>query len=226
MTFNSIKTTVHRISEQNVFSKYDETTNHVNKILAGILTIDVLQKLMKYDTAYNTDASALTKEYFSTLKNISESLKGKYISYKLIYNKIVDWKVPNIMAVNQNMINQVISLYENKEVIKDFSTSYFSQYMYNITGLNDKELTALNIAHNRVFIPIVEYYISNFKIRNQNVSLDADLSGFKGKTIKLSIDGIKNARIFADIDRDIFGIKEYIYKYSMTSDGFVKIILK
>ena len=73
MTFNSLKTTVHRITEQNTFSKYDETTNRVNKILTGILTIDVLQKLMKHDTAYNTDATALTTEYFSTLKNIAET---------------------------------------------------------------------------------------------------------------------------------------------------------
>ena len=84
MTFNSLKQTINRNLDAQQFITFDETTNKVNKILTGILTLNHIRQLISYNSKYNTDTGAVAKEYVSTYKNVAESLKNKYISYKMI----------------------------------------------------------------------------------------------------------------------------------------------
>lgn len=226
MTFNSLKTSVYKTLQRMNFNKYDEKTNHVNKILTGVLLINNVQKILKYDPNNNTDAGAIINEYGNTFKNIAESLKGTYISYKLIYNEIVSWNIGSILEITAEKINKILPLYQQKEIVKEFSPNYFSQYMYNITGLNDAELHNLEFVHGKIISPMMKYYINEFNITPKNISLDVENIGFRGKIVYLAISGISNSKIMADIERDIFKIKDYIYSYTLTSNGFIKLIIK
>ena len=172
--------------------------------------------------------AACRKEKGLTQAKLAEMLgvTAKTISRWENGNYIISFNLNSFLMITTKQVSDILRLYENKEQIKTFSPVYFSQHMYNITGLNDSESNALAFAHQNVISPIAEHYVSNFNIRYADVSVDALNDGYIGKTIDLSISGIKNSRIIADIEKNIFGITQYLYKYYLTSEGFVRIIVR
>lgn len=225
MTFESLKQIVYKAINKQGFTKDNDQENYVNKILAASLLFNIAEKLINLDSGYLSELTSTVESYAETYKNIAESLNEKYISYRDIERTILSYNLNSFLNINKKQIQNIIKLYENKNLIKEFDKYNYSQLMYNINKLSFKEDQILAENHYRVIVPLVEYYQNKFNIIMKNVKVETS-EEYPGRVIKISISGVLTSQIYNDIENDVLNIRKYIYKYYLTEDGFVEIILK
>lgn len=225
MTFESLKQIVYKAINKQGFTKDNDQENYVNKILAASLLFNTSEKLINLDSGYLSELTSTVESYAETYKNIAESLNEKYISYRDIERTILSYNLNSFLNINKKQIQNIIKLYENKDLIKEFDKYNYSQLMYNINKLSFKEDQLLSENHYRVIVPLVEYYQNKFNIIMKNVKVETS-EEYPGRVIKISISGVLTSQIYNDIENDVLNIRKYIYKYYLTEDGFVEMILK
>lgn len=98
--------------------------------------------------------------------------------------------------------------------------------MYNIYRISEDQNSKLEKIHNKVIVPIVEYYESFNNVYDQDVVVDNISDEIPGKIINLAISGVSCSKIYADIRRDIFNVKSLLYSYEITKDGFIQLVFK
>lgn len=227
MKFDSLKQTVQAAIDKQQFTKStNPEINRVNKILAGILLLNAMENLIGVNSDYSANLKNTADNYAITYKGISESMEGKYISYKNIKRAILSFNLPAFIQITRQQCNTVLNYYKNKQEVEKFNTVSFSPAMYNIGDLTSAQIIALGKAHSLIICPIVKHYLEYNKKTLDDVNVESDDLAYPGKAIKLAISGIPCSRIYGDIDRDIFNVKEYILNYELTTDGFVEIIVK
>lgn len=225
MTFESLKQIVYKAINKQGFTKDNDQENYVNKILAASLLFNTAEKLINLDSGYLSELTSTVESYAETYKNIAESLNEKYISYRDIERTILSYNLNSFLNINKKQIQNIIKLYENKNLIKEFDKYNYSQLMYNINKLSFKEDQILAENHYRVIVPLVEYYQNKSNIIMKNVKVETS-EEYPGRVIKISISGVLTSQIYNDIENDVLNIRKYIYKYYLTEDGFVEMILK
>lgn len=225
MTFNSLKQTVFAALQKQSFTTTDSEIGTIHSILVGALLFTTLEKLLSSDTAYTSKISSLADNYATTYKNIIESLKGKYLSYKTLYSTCKKYNLTSFLKINRTQINEINAIYKNKQEIKTLSLSSYSPYMYGILSLTDTQNTRLRSIHYNVIVPIISHYKTLYNIKFTDINIDNEIDANPGKIIKINISSVSNSKLYSDISNDIFNIKKFIYKVDLTDDNYVKIIM-
>ena len=224
MTFKSLKQVVYQSLVKTKFNGED-SVKEVNEILTGCLLLKALKSILKQSASYQDGLQRKSDEFVATYQNISESLEGRFVSYKKIKEKIKNYKLGSFLQITETQVDEIYKLYENKAEIKEFNAHTFSQFMYQTMATQDNEVSRLSRVHFKVVVPIIEYYMSNFNIRTKDVSLE-DVGNRLGTEIKISISGIRTSQLYSDISRNLMNVKHYIYDINITPDSFVKIYIK
>lgn len=225
MTFNSLRQTVFSALQKQTFTADDSETKVIHSIIAGSLLFTTLESLLNSDTSYSSKISSLANNYAATYKNIVESLKGKYLSYKVLYSTCKGYNLISFLKINRTQINELNNIYKNKQEIAIISTSSYSPYMYGILKLSDEQNARLRSIHYNVICPIIKYYKTSHNIKFTNINIDNYLDSNPGKIIKLNISTISNSKLYSDILNDIFNVGKYIYKVDLTDDDYVEITM-
>ena len=225
MNFNSMKQVVKNTIDTLTFSTTDSNEKLVNKILTGVLLENALENITAVDSSKFNNTSSLASSYATTYKNIVESLKGKYVSYKSIYLKIISYNIDDFILITKHQLNEILNLYRNKTQLVGFDNISFSQYMYGVLKASEKDVNRLRNIHYKVIVPLINYCQNKYFILFSAVSLE-DVGNIVGTEITIGIDGVASNKIYNDICNDYMNISKYLYSSSLTSNGLVKIIVK
>lgn len=223
MTFNSLRQTVYSAINKQTFSKEDDETRTLQKIIAGALLYSTLESLLNSNSSYSGKISELASNYALTYKNIVEGLPNKYVSYKELIKKTKEYGISSFIQITKKQINELTEIYKNKQEIECFSPISYSPFMYGIYSATEVENNRMRKLHFAVFAPIAKYYKTQNNINYSSMTFENYLSSNPGKCVNISINGISSIKLYADIKADIFCISDYIFKTEITSDGFVRI---
>lgn len=225
MSFKGLKQiTFHSLLKQD-FSSENSGKNYINEIITGVLLLKTLQQLMSISSGFNDDVQKTADEYVNTYKGIAESLEGKYICYKQIKRYIENLKLQSFLQINEKQLITIYQLYQNKTQIKEFHLKEFTPSMYNLGSVLDNDRARLSRVHFKIMVPIVQYYISYFGCTTKDVTVE-DVGNRVGSEIKIAISKVRCNQIFSDIERDTMNIREYLHDFDITSDGFIKLLIK
>lgn len=226
INFDTIKQTAIKAINGEVFSNESEEKNRNNKIIATALLIKTVMTLTEKDRFIGDSTMALAKSYAKSYKSISESLEGKFVSYKKLVRYIQNSNITNLKSLSYVNMEDIFTIYSNKIEIKPFKLNEFSQYMYNLTDLSEYELSRLNKVHFNVIVPIMGYFIDKYDVREDDISIEDVSEGEVGKIIDLSIQNIDNTKIVSMLNQDVLGLKNFIYSTRLTVNGYIEIVIK
>lgn len=98
--------------------------------------------------------------------------------------------------------------------------------MYAVHSLTFSQDSYLANVHDKVILPIVDYYKNIRGIKNSDVVVENVIDNNPGKTINLSISGISSLQIITDLSADRVGISQYLYSVKLTEDNYAQITIK
>lgn len=225
MTFNSLKQSVYSAVSKQTFSAEDTETLFVNRIITCCVLLDTLQTLINTNSKYNGQISELASSYASTIRSSVESLEGKYVCYKTLKSTILGYKLTSFISMTQKQVDEVNSLYANKQEVADLKLTTYNQFMYNVSSLTENQNSKLRNIHYNVVVPIVKYYMSFMGISVSDVDVESYSTSQPTKAILLAIDGVSVNQIYSDLSRDTMSVSKYITKYEITTDSYIKITL-
>lgn len=227
MNFNTLRQVISKAIDKQLFtkSKTDEG-NITNKIICGCLLYEILLALVSHDSQYASGISSIADAYAANSKSTAESLEGKYLSYKSIKKVISENNITSFLSITRKQIEEILDLYHDKRVIEEFSTTRYSSKMYAVHKLTFSQDRYLAKIHNKVILPIVDYYKNIRGIKNSDVVVENIIDNNPGKTINLSISGISSLQIITDLSADRVGISQYLYSVKLTEDNYAQITMK
>ena len=226
MNFNSLIRTIAKSLDTLDFSDRDTTVATTDRIITGVLVYNTLSSLLDFDNSISSNLAGTSNSYCRNIKSTVDSMKRKYSSYKILSKTIKNYKIDSFINITKKQIDDLLHIYASRVEVQPFSTGSYSSTMYNITKLSAEQDNRLKKVHNTVIVPIVNHYKSFYGIRESNVSVDDIFIDNPGKEILLSINGVQSSKIVSDITFDKIGITTYLHSYTLTSDGFVKLIIK
>lgn len=106
------------------------------------------------------------------------------------------------------------------------TNSIFSTEMYKVGDLNKSQRDRLQKTHNEIIVPIVRHYRTFNNIKMTDVDVYDVSTVYPGKEINIAIQNISPAKLASDIDKDLMGVKTKLYKYELTNDGYVRLMVR
>jgi len=101
VSFNSLRQIVYNSIQLLKFDKYTTEENHINKIICGAILYKYLKQLIAIDTDTLSELKNISDSLAGTYKNIAESLKNKYVSYKRLYSLVRNYRLPSFLAITE-----------------------------------------------------------------------------------------------------------------------------
>ena len=98
--------------------------------------------------------------------------------------------------------------------------------MYKVGDLNKSQRDRLQKTHNEIIVPIVRHYRTFNNIKMTDVDVYDVSTVYPGKEINIAIQNISPAKLASDIDKDLMGVKTKLYKYELTNDGYVRLMVR
>jgi hypothetical protein len=216
-----------RILKKNIYEAFRSITfdSNVDKLITSCLLYDYTKKVLARENDISNNVRGLVESYTSSYKNILENFKSRFISYTIMVRTIESYRKNVFTDFTESEINAILEYYQNRAEIAQFSTTYFSQYMYKIVNMKQNLYTKLSETHFTVMVPIIKYYMDNFGLNQSNLEIfDAEVYLQKpGKEILFGIKGISPARVVADITSGNIAIT---YQDIGIVDQYVKIVIK
>lgn len=225
MSFNGLKQIAYQSVVKQEFKNIDNVKNNINKIITGTLLYKTLQRLMSSSEMYLDDIKETSDNYAKTYKSISESLEGKFVSYKQISKLISKYKLTSFMQINETQLNEIYSIYLNKNLIEKFSLEKYSPSTYGLINVSEKDNERLIKIHFKVMVPIIKYYMIYNKISLNDISIE-DCGDIPGREVKFAISKVPSNQIFLDLENNLMNVGHLIYNFDIISDNFVRLIIK
>ena len=223
MNFNTLKSTIAKSLLKTGFDLPDEK---VNSITVGCLVYNMVDTMAARDTSILDRIPKICDEYSKSYKGIVENLTKKYISYKQITDYITDNSIGDFASIKESQLWDIVKLYGVKQERKAFSRVTYSQYMYNVYNISEKDNAYLRKMHYNVIVPIAEYYITYNGINESSISIENMFHKMPGKGIRISISGVPSSKIYHDISMRSIDVLAYIHKMSLADNNSLELIMK
>lgn len=225
MKFNTLKDNVYRALEKQKFNGSD-TVIKINKIIVGVVLFSTVDRIVELNSNYKNSSSELVDSYIETIKGTVVGLNERYTTYKEIKNYIERKNISNFFNIKRTEISDILTLYNSRKNIPEFSTFSYTALMYGIDRIFDHQNERLRKIHYNIICPIIKFYMNCENITEGDVTIsDVSADNNPGKEIKLAISGIQNGRIINDINSKKINISDFIYSLNITSDNFVKLVI-
>jgi hypothetical protein len=214
MTINNIKKGVYN----SLLSVNLEDNTDI--LILSCLLYDYVSRVISTEQSLQSNVKKVVETYLpGFIKKLTEYKEG-FVAYTTIKEYIENLRKNSFLEFTLLNINSVVKLFQDKTQIKDFSTSYYSQYMYRILNISQYHNSNLNRFHFSIMVPIIKYYIDGYK------AVPSDMEVFNaigvednpGKEILFKIKNIESSKVLNDIrssriplssPKDFFSISLY-----------------
>lgn len=200
--------------------------SQIDKLIVSCLLYDYIVRVLSKQSGFQNNSMELAKSYLDLFINDFIIYKDSAVSYTLIRKKIEATKKNSIIEFYDDEIRDIVNLYNDKTAVKTFSTTSFSQYMYRVLQLSNKEYKFLSNIHKNIMIPIAKFYKNLYDIEDKNLEIYSaqEYSGLSGKEILFLIRGIDTTKIVSDINTKRIPLGNKVYRCK--ADGlFVNILV-
>ena len=226
MNYKSLIQAVYKTVSTLDLSDRDVETANIDRIMIGAFLYNVVSSLAAKDNSVTSNISSFVGSYSSNMKSLVDSMKYTYTSYKALNRQIKDYNLSSFLEITPSQISKLMEIYQKRSEIVPFNVFEFSPSMYNIMSLTTEQYNRMYNVHMLVIVPLVKHYMAANSIREADVSVEDYHIKNPGKQIRLSISGIKSSKIVSDVMFNKVNIKKYIHSCSLTSDGYVDLVLK
>ena len=170
----------------------------IDRSIASCLLYGYLESVAKEESDGLSDTA---KEYAKQYAGAIATLRSQYVSYAIMREKMKSFGSPAFVTMSDPQIETILSLYEDKTKIANFSVIEFSQKMYSVVGLSWDQLSDLRRRHYSYFVPIARYYADNYGtlISDMHIASCVGFPNNPGKELIFWITGIPSSKIAADI---------------------------
>lgn len=227
MTFSEAKTQIYAAVASKVFDEDDENINKINQLVTCCILYEFLSSMISSDESIESTLMTTAASYADQYISITKNFQKKYVAYSLMRVVIRSWGYPAFINITESQAKQIITYYHDKTEIVDFSSSSYSQYMYNIGSLTKSQNDRMRKIHFAIMVPIVKYFLD----QNQDLSVSDvaiysidSVSTNPGKEIIFRIEGVSTAKLIYAIKNKI-GIWSYLHSVSQYLE-YVKITVK
>jgi hypothetical protein len=176
--------------------------DNTDKLIASCLIYEFISRMLEQEDSLKNDIRVLADNYKESFTRKVLDAKNNLISYDLMREKVLSFKKNNFISFTSSNVDEVNKIYLDKTLIKKFSTSYFSQYMYKLLNISEYHYTRLSKNHFNVMAPIVSFYVDKLGIKQEDTEVLSSL-GFRdnpGKEVVFKIKGVEPGRVIADIN--------------------------
>jgi hypothetical protein len=199
----------------------------VDELIISCLMYDYIKKIIANENNLENNLKTLAETYLPNFKRNLAAFKESFISYDQMRQTISGYRKNSFLEFTATDIEKIIKLYQDRTQILPFSVNYFSQYMYKIINISDYHYKRLSNIHLKVMIPIIKFYVDNFKSTDRDLEVLSALGNPNnpGKEILFSIKNIDSARVVNDISTSRIPLKETRDFYNIrVYKEYVKII--
>jgi hypothetical protein len=107
----------------------------------------------------------------------------------------------NILSLTDQQISELYGYYLSNQYVEEFSDTHFSDVMYGVSGISDREHAYLLGVHYSVFCPIARYYhdLYGTNIRDMEIVKCDYVPGNVGKKVTFYLGNFDSGRIYSDI---------------------------
>jgi hypothetical protein len=196
--------------------------DNTDRIIVSCLLYDYIKRVVVSEDKNKNNIRNLASSYAKLFSDNLKSFKETYVSYSVMRRSVEDFNKTSFLQYSESEINRINELYKNKTRSVQFSTTYFSQYMYKVVNLKYHQYVRLSSIHFDVMVPIMKFYIDSYDMKAKDMEIfDAELFlGNPGKVVLFGIKDISSQRIVKDILSNNININYYKIEIS---DDLVKI---
>lgn len=183
-----------------VLHKY--STNIYEQQVYGCVLYRYLYNTIQYNNNVKNTLASLVESYSGHVVNKVNSLKNKYLSYNLMVLEAQRIGKNTFMQYGDSDVQKIYNYYLDKTKLDPFSIKKFTQSMYKITNLTQKEYRKLLTIHKNIMIPICLFYIQESNILEDSLeiySVKQENEEIIGNEILFYIKGISSSRVVSDI---------------------------
>jgi hypothetical protein len=173
----------------------------VDEQILSCLLYDLVKRVLALEDSQQNDVSSLAGSYLPGLAKKLEEFKVSFISYSSMRAEVESFGNSTFLAYTSSQIARIAALYQDRTKILPFSSVYFSQYMYKLTNVGERDYKRLSRVHSNLMGPIARFYA------DKNRGSDSDLEVFTalgyserpGKEILFTVKGVDPSRVVADV---------------------------
>jgi hypothetical protein len=198
--------------------------DNTDRLIVSCLLYDYIKRLIVVEDKNKNNIKTLASSYAKLFSDNLKSFKQTYVSYSVMRRNVEDFKKSSFLQYTEPEINQINELYKNKTRSVQFSSTYFSQYMYKVVNLKYHQYVRLSNIHFNVMVPIIKFYMDSYDMKAKDLEIfDAELFlGNPGKVILFGIKDTPAQRVVRDILAKNINIDYYKIE---VSDDLVKITI-
>lgn len=203
--------------------------DRIDEQILSCLVYDLVRRVLESEESQSNDIRSLAESYIPGMVRKLDGFKSSFASYSQMRSEVTSYGHSTFLAFTQQQIARINALYRERVAIKDFSSVYFSQYMYRVSNLRDVDYRRLSSVHRRLMSPIARFYADQYGKRDSDLEIaDALLYADKpGKEILFSVRGIVPSRVVADIrSRRIPVRSPEDYSEARVQGKYVRIVTK
>jgi hypothetical protein len=196
--------------------------DNTDRLIVSCLLYDYIKRLIVVEDKNKNNIKTLASSYAKLFSDNLKSFKQTYVSYSVMRRNVEDFKKSSFLQYTEPEINQINELYKNKTRSVQFSSTYFSQYMYKVVNLKYHQYVRLSNIHFNVMVPIIKFYMDSYDMKAKDLEIfDAELFlGNPGKVILFGIKDTPAQRVVRDILAKNINIDYYKIE---VSDDLIKI---
>lgn len=139
-----------------------------DRIIYGCLLYRSVHKLISSGSIEMIDADSLIESIYKKVLLEFNTMQQSYVFYHVMKSRIKYLNKSSFSAITEKNIEFLLDGFNTKR-IEPFSTTQFSQYMYNISNLTLKEHNRLSQIHFNIMVPIAKYYMENYNVSSRDI---------------------------------------------------------
>lgn len=173
----------------------------VDEQILSCILYDVVRRVLSSDQSQQNDVRSLAQGYLPGLTRKFNEFKSSFVSYSRMRSEVESFNRSTFLGYTQQEIARINRLYQERVEVKQFSSLYFSQYMYRLSSLKESDYRRLSSVHRSLMSPIARFYTDQYGKADSDLEiLDAESYGGKpGKEIVFSVKGVEPARVVSDV---------------------------
>lgn len=192
-----------------------------DELVLSCIMYDFLGRVVSGQGGLENDVRKLAIDYLPSFAKRLSELKASFISYSLMRSRVQSYGKGTFLEFTGQEISGVIELYRNNARVREFSSSFFSQRMYRVSGVTGSAYRRLARVHSSVMSPIARFYARTYGKKDSDLEV-ADSLGYAaspGKEILFSVRGVPASKVVSDVRSGRIPISSPEDFYEIRVDG-------
>jgi hypothetical protein len=192
-----------------------------DELVLSCIMYDFLGRIVSQQGGLENDVRKLAIDYLPGFNKRLAELRSSFISYSLMRSKVQSYRKGTFLEFTGQEISAVIELYKNNSRVREFSSAFFSQRMYRVSGVSGSAYRRLARVHSSVMSPIAKFYSRSYGKKDSDLEISDSLGypAVPGKEILFSVRGVPASRVVSDVRSGRIPISSPRDFYEIRVDG-------